>query len=417
MGGLALIISMRTLLIGITMWLVATEAHRQCSSWRITAIGLTVLCVMIINNLIVRTQMWAWLPFIITYIVLKRYKEGSIQWQWLLLCPVCMVFWVNVHGSFILGLILPAVFFLGETINKLLKQENALNWHRIGWFGCTGILSGLAVLVNPRFIGIISYTINLLTNPPSQQLIEEWQSPTPQGIANIAFYIGIIFFIIILAYSKYRLTPTEIILFGGFLWLAWSGQRYVIWYGMVTIPLLARLIKDLPIKMPAFIPQKNWLNLALSILLFVPAIAVQPWFVERIPLPDTYWQQVLRGSPAGPLIGIDTPVAAAEYLKSHPSGRLFNEMGYGSYLVWAVPDQGVFVDSRVELYPYDQWMDYVHINNAQNYNQILAKYGADRILLDKKLQPDLATSLTNDPLWKLEYEDQYAQLYTTTSAP
>jgi hypothetical protein len=372
---------------------------------------------MIINNLIVRTQMWAWLPFIITYSVLKRYKEGIIKWQWLLLCPVCMVFWVNVHGSYILGLILLGVFFLGEVINKLLKQENALNWRRIGWFGCTGILSGLAVLVNPRFIGIISYTINLLTNPPSQQLIEEWQSPTPQGIANIAFYIGIIFFIIILAYSKYRLTPTEIILFGGFLWLAWSGQRYVIWYGMVTIPLLARLIKDLPIKMPAFIPQKNWLNLALSILLFVPAIAVQPWFVERIPLPDTYWQQVLRGSPAGPLIGIDTPVAAADYLKSHPSGRLFNEMGYGSYLIWAVPDQGVFVDSRVELYPYDQWMDYVHINNAQNYNQILAKYGADRILLDKKLQPDLATSLTNDPLWKLEYEDQYAQLYTTTSAP
>src|SRR4030042_3302397 len=105
-------------------------------------------------------------------------------------------------------------------------------------------------------MGIISYTIKLLTDRPSQQLIEEWQSPTPQGIANITFYIGILIFIIMLAYSKYRLTPTEIILFSGFLWLAWSGQRYVIWYGVVTLPIMARFFIDLSLKMSFFAPQK-----------------------------------------------------------------------------------------------------------------------------------------------------------------
>ena len=172
----------------------------------------------------------------------------------------------------------------------------ALNWHQIGWIGCTGILSGLAVLINPRITGIVGYTINLLTNPPSQQLIEEWQSPAPQGLANIFFFISILIFIVALAYSKYQLTITEIILFIGFLWLAWTGQRYVIWYGMVSMPILARLIINLPIKPPIFVVQKNWLNLALAILVFIPALAAQPWFVERLPLPNTYWQQVLRDS-------------------------------------------------------------------------------------------------------------------------
>jgi hypothetical protein len=186
---------------------------------------------------------------------------------------------------------------------------------------------------------------------------------------------------------------------------------------MISTPILARLIRDLPLKLPYFIPQKNWLNLVLVVLLFIPAIAVQPWFVERLPLPETYWQQVLRGSPAGPLLSAHTPVAATDYLISHPGGHLFNEMGYGSYIDWAAPEQGVFVDARVELFSYDQWMDYIQVNNGSNYNEILSRYGADRILLDKLLQPNLAASLSKDRLWKLEYEDQYAQIWSITSIP
>ena len=417
LGGMALIISIRTILIGITMWLVAVEARHQSGSWRISALVVALLSLMITNNLIVRTQIWAWLPFIITYIILKRYTEGILSKRWLILCPLSMIIWVNVHGSFILGLILPGAFFLGEAIRRLFKQANSLNWPQLVWIGYTGIFSGLALLINPRFIKIIDYTINLLTNPPIQQLIEEWQSPIPQGLSNITFYISIIIFIITLAYSRYRLTISEIILFSGFLWFAWSGQRSVIWYGMISMLILARLIKDLPIKTPVFVPQKNWLNLVLAILVFIPALVIQPWFVEKVPLPETYWRQVLRGSPAGPLLDPNTPVAAADYLKSHPGGQLFNEMGYGSYLIWAVPEQGVFIDPRVELYPYDQWMDYIHINNATKYNDILTKYGVDRILLDKELQPNLAAVLSEDRQWKLEYTDQNAQIWSKNSTP
>lgn len=415
LGSIKLLIAIRTLLFGITLCVLGAETHRRSNSWRISALVIAILSLMSINNLIVRTQIWSWLPFVITYIVLKRYTEKKISAWWLLLCPLSMVFWVNVHGSFILGLVLVGAFFVGEIISKLLKQQNSMSWRQIGILGGTAIITGLAVLLNPRFLGIINYTIKLLTDPSSQQLIEEWQSPTPQGVANIIFYASILIFMIILAYSNYRLRPSEIILVTGFLWLAWSGMRYVIWFGLILLPILAHLIKDLPIKMPKLVPQKNWLNLAIAILLFCPVIAVQPWFVEKLPLPETYWQQVQRGSPAGPLLDTSTPVAAAEYLKSHPGGLLFNEMGYGSYLIWDIPDQGVFVDPRVELYPYDQWMDYIDIINGRNYDEILSRYGVDRILLDKKLQPELARLLVKDKLWQLEYDDPYSQIWVKTA--
>lgn len=417
LSGVQLLIAIRTILFGIALWIVGAESHRRSNSWRISALVIALLTMMSINNLIVRTQIWAWIPFIVTYVVLKRYTEGKLNAWWLLLCPVSMIFWVNVHGSFILGLVLIGMFFIGEVISKLIKHDSALNWSQIGILAGTVIFSGLAVLVNPRFIGIINYTIKLLTDPSSQQLIEEWQSPTPQGIANIIFYVSILILIILLAYSRYRPSITEIFLVSGFLWLAWSGMRYVVWYGIITMPILAHLIKDLPIKMPRLVPQKNWLNLGIALILFIPVIFVQPWFVERLPLPETFWQQVLRNSPAGPLLSTGTPVSAAEYLKSHPGGLLFNEMGYGSYLIWAVQDQGVFVDPRVELYPYDQWKDYIDITNGKNYDEILSKYGVNRILLDKKLQPELAAVLLKDKLWKLEYDDPYSQIWEKVLLP
>ena len=416
-GGMALDISMRTFLIGLSFWLVALEARRRSGSWRIAALVITFTCLMSINNLPVRTQIWAWLPFMVTYVVLQRYSEGKISWKWLLLCPACMVFWVNVHGSFILGLALPGIFFLGQALSKLFNQKNALTWNQVYWIGSTLILSGLASLINPRFTGIIRYASNLLSNQPVQQFIEEWQSPTPHGVANIAFFVSILFFIITIAYTTHRISPTEILLFIGFLWLAWGGQRSVIWYGMIVMPIMARLISGLPIRVPSFTPQKNWLNLALAILLFVPVFAVQPWFVENIPLPATYWQQVLRGSPAGPLLSVHTPVEATEYLRTHPGGHLFNELGYGSYLIWAIPEQGVFIDPRIELYSYDQWQDYIDISNGVHYKQILKKYGVDRIILDLNLQPELASLLSEDQDWILEYQDHYAQIWSKILSP
>jgi hypothetical protein len=86
-------------------------------------------------------------------------------------------------------------------------------------------------------------------------------------------------------------------------------------------------------------------------LLFVPFVLVQPWWIERLPLPESYREQVLMDTPEGPLLTVRTPVGAAEYLRQNPGGKLFNEMGYGSYLIWALPEQGVFIDPARRAVP------------------------------------------------------------------
>ena len=416
-GGVDLLTCIRTILAGITFWLVGAEAQRRSGSWRIAAFALALAALMSMSVPLVRTQMWAWLPFILFSVLLSRFAAGRLSPRWLLLLPLLMAFWVNVHGSFILGLILAGAYLAGETLRKLLKQPGAPTWRSIAWLGAAGLLTILATLVNPRGLEIFGYVRSLLANSPIQQLVTEWQPPTPHGVANITFYASILVWLAVQAYSHFRPSPTDMLLTLGFLWLAWSGQRSLMWFGIVAMPVLAQSLSALPIKGFGGPTPRSWLNGLVAVLLFAPVLLVQPWLVESFPLPETYWQQVLRRSPQGALLSTETPIAAAAYLQAHPGGKLFQEMGYASYLIWAVPGQGVFVDPRIELYPNEQWQDYLYISQGIQYNVLLSQYGANRILLSRATQKGLANELPDDPCWQLEYQDENAQLWIKNDPP
>lgn len=411
-GGVALLLFTRTALFTATLALTGWEARRLSGSWRLAAVTLAFAGGMALNNLIVRPQMWSWLPFVLMALLLRRYVAGTLRERWLLLCPLLMAFWVNLHGAFVLGLILPGAFFVGEAARTLFRGEGALSWHKVRWLGVILLLTLAATSANPQFVGIYGYVIGLMTDQPSQGLVVEWQSPTPQGLANTVFFVSIVILFLVLLYARYRLMPTEALLVIGFLWLAWSGQRYVVWFGLLTMPLLAAgLGRLLPRRWTVGSMAPNVLNLVLVVLICLPLILAQPWFVESLPLPDAYWAQVWRGRAEGPLLRVETPLDATAYLKAHPGGRLFNEMGYGSYLIWALPEQGVFVDPRVELYPYELWLDYVRITRGVRYNELLLSYGVDRLLVDTAHQSEWVAALESDPLWEQEYADPYTQLW------
>ncbi|MCX7855276.1 MAG: hypothetical protein N2556_04735 [Anaerolineae bacterium] len=443
-GGLPLVTFARNLLVLLAFWLMGRTARERSGSWRLTAPALALAGGMSLNNLIIRPQIWVFPLFALYLWLLTRYvacghgaqdssraaqakapSTSDRRWGgldlssyefrpgWLLLLPPLMAFWVNVHGSFVLGLVLVGIFAVGETLQVLLRAPDALSWRRVGALFGVGALTALATLVNPRGIGIAAYVVDLLTDRPSQALGMEWQSPTPSDIANVVFYISILVLLVTLAFSRRRPRPTDLLLTVGFLWLAWSGIRYIVWYGMAVMPILAQEWAALWPRLAALPARRHTVNLVLALLLGVPVVLAQPWWVERLPLPETYWKQVWRGAgfqPA-PLVSRETPVAAVEYLRAHPGGRLFHEMGYGSYLIWALPQQGVFVDPRVELYPYDQWLDYLRISQGVRYNELLEQYGADRLMVDRELQGELILALEDDPRWEREYADERTEIW------
>lgn len=394
--------------------LVACEARRRSGSWRLAALAVLLAALMTINNLTTRTQNWAWVPFGGFVLVLGAYVGGGMRARVLFVLPVLMAFWVNVHGSFVLGFVLVGLVAVGETLRCVLRLPGALVWGRVLWLYGVGVAVVLAMLCNPSGVGIFGYVANLLSNTTSQGLVNEWQPPTPHGIAGVCFFASILGLVVAVWLARRRLTPTDLLVVCAFLWLAWGGQRFVVWYGMVAMPMLVQCLARSPgvrsvrVAVPAFLV---WVPMGLFLVILV---AVQPPLKARLALPLPYRSLFVELPGAPQLFSADTPVGATAYLRAHPiEGRLFNEMGYGSYLDWALYPVGqVFIDTRVELYPLTLWQDYVAISEAYGYRQLLVeRYGVERVLLDRLRQPRLAAALASDPLWVREYADGRAEIY------
>ena len=86
-------------------------------------------------------------------------------------------------------------------------------------------------------------------------------------------------------------------------------------------------------------------------------------------------------------------------------------MGYGSYLIWAVPDQPVFVDPRVELFSSAIWDDYFSMSRGQQVAELVDRYEIDRALLSRQEQPELGQALARLPEWRREYQDRWSEIW------
>lgn len=294
--------------------------------------------------------------------------------------------------------------------SDLLGRREALGKRELAYLYGAAAATGLAILVNPHGVGILGNVRDLMADPAGQRIIVEWQPPAPTDAPNVAFFGSILLLLAVFASGRSRPGATDLVLLCGFLWLAWNGMRYVFWYGLLATPLLAYCLSRGPRPSSSFPHQSPAANNFIAACLILPVILAQPWLVRLAPLPDAYFDRMLP-APTPPLLDTATPVAAVEYLRANPGGKLFNEMGYGSYVIWALPEQPVFIDSRVYPYSIRHWEDYLEITQGRRAIELLEQYGADRVLLSLKVQPRLSEALAQAPSWQKEYADQWSEVW------
>src|SRR5262249_34107034 len=116
----------------------------------------------------------------------------------------------------------------------------------------------------------------------------------------------------------------------------------------------------------------------------------------------------------GALLSEDTPVAAVEYMRAQPDRprHLFHSEAYGSYLIWAAPEQPAFLHPRIGLYPCGQGDDYINLGQGNNVSALLQKYGIDGLLLNVERQKGLVDAVRRDGGWVERYKDKQTVYFT-----
>ena len=413
LGGPALIIFLQSVIITSAYAILLYLCWRISNSLRIASMATLFAIGMGIFNWTVRPQTISYLIGVLFLLAIFSYRQNQ-KYRWLLVFPLGMIVWVNSHGSFLIGLALIGIWLADEVWNiiaaKYSKQPDVPKqglWTAMISLAATT----LVCVINPRGIGIVSYVLDLTGNPVVQNLVPEWAPPSFDTDYGTVYLIGLLLCSVVLAISEKRPNFFQLVSFLMFGILGLMTTRGVIWFGIVMAPVLA---DHIPSVLSRFIQprserstgvSKTGINRVILALLIMITIISLPWLKKYLPFP-----QSKRG-----LIYHETPIEATQFLISERlPGKLFHDMGYGSYLIWAAyPDYRVFTDPRIELYPLETWRDYTAIGNAlPGWENQLDRYGIYTLMVSPENQAPLVAALGGSPGWSLKYEDPAALIYT-----
>jgi hypothetical protein len=105
------------------------------------------------------------------------------------------------------------------------------------------------------------------------------------------------------------------------------------------------------------------------------------------------------------------PVNAVNFLRRNPQpGPLYNNLDWGGFLIWYMPDYPVAIDGRNDLYGDDlDGLFFDSENGRESYSTDPYLSEAGVVLLEKRLP--LAQLLTTDPRFTLIYQDQLTAVF------
>jgi len=121
----------------------------------------------------IRPQTFSFFMFAAYSWVLSGYRFRRRDALWTL--PVLMVFWVNLHGAFVLGLGLVAIYIATESCRRLIdpQRRDALTPAELRKLIVVLLLCGLATLMNPETYKVYHYVYTVVTDPASQEFVTE----------------------------------------------------------------------------------------------------------------------------------------------------------------------------------------------------------------------------------------------------
>jgi hypothetical protein len=311
----------------------------------------------------VRPQLATYMLFAVFLYVLRRFHDqpGSRS-LWLL--PPLMAIWVNLHGGFLAGGGLVAVFLVDAVVH----------WRRIRAAGivplkqlcCVTALVALATLVNPYGFGLHEMLWQHLW---TEQFVREWQ-PLWDTRQSPIYYVPYLLTGIAL-FGLRRWKRVDALVLAVVAWQATMHLRHVALFSIATLvllpgPMTAALERLFPLLMERWGRPERCATRRLTV-----SMAAGFLMVLQVRSGLESWRQGI-----GPLqIGVETrchvpgmPVRAVIALRqAELSGNLVTDYGWGQFVLWHLhPETHVAFDGRYRtVFPPGLEQQFLRFQTAQ----------------------------------------------------
>ena len=363
-------------LLGVRLVLVTATAVLAWLVWTLTgssssvAVRLGSSCLALAVGTLSwneRPQLFAMILLAVTLLVV----DDRLDRRWLLLIGWV---WVNVHGSFPLVLVVPAVAWLGT---RLDRRDGQVEREAVVAAG-----AGLSLgVINPYGIDLLAFPIRLLVRQDVLATIVEWGSPDFQRLELRLVLLQLVVAIGLLVRRPTYRSAALLTVFTAAMLLSARNAPVL---SIVLIPGMAAAAGEWGPLRAADERRRSWIGAAaigVCGLLVLPPMLARPHAVlDPYPVEAVDWldQHGLVGA-------VDAP-----RLVSHDYVGNYLEARYGT-------DAWVFIDDRYDLYP--DWLveDYqTLLHGRPGWDEVLARHDAQVVLWepDRPLSELLALSTT-----------------------
>ena len=253
-----------------------------------------------------------------------------------------MLLWANLHGGFILGIVILMVFMLGEWI-KIISGKTIYPKREIILFYVATVLAIGFSYVNPT--GWDAFPIAISSKyEPFYRGIQEYTSPfffyknkIYPMLYEYIFFLVMSLTVLIVRNKKVELT--HIALLSGILIMSISTARYISYFGIIAAMITGRESDKLFKNILKARFQEKTAQKILNVLTVVSLFSAI-FFIVGIYGSDAFRFRVANN--------FSVPVAAVDFIeKNKLSGNMFNSEGYGGYIAWRLnPAQKTFSDTR-----------------------------------------------------------------------
>jgi hypothetical protein len=381
-------------------------------------------------HLLARPHVLSWLLTVIWFQLLDRntsadFPERSRRLWWL---PTLMLLWVNLHGGFVVGLVLLGLYLVSDAIQYFRcddGEERRRLAMRLRQLGAVTAASVLASLINPYGYRLHVHVYRYLSDRWLMNHIDEFLSPNFHGVAQQCFVAILLITIVALAgvRNKPPLSHLLVILFAAYSGLYASRSLPVssLLLTLIVGPVLTRAVVETSTAPDLSSRLRSW-------------FAGWEGFASRVGKMETrfsghLWPLValLLGilvcanqGKLGKRQWIDPhfdaqhfPVqASAVIIQRDLREPIFAPDVWGGYLIYRLyPQTRVFVDDRHDLYGADFLKDYLRaIRLTPDWNKFLNEKRVNWVLVPT--ESALANMLEETSGWSVAYRDGTAVLFS-----
>ena len=387
--GILAVYSIVTVLIFTGVYYRSCRAGADCKDAALAALGgICIGCV----SLAPRMLLFGWLCLTGVLLVLDCFRSTG-KGLWLL--PPLFLLWINLHGSWVYGIVLLVVTIAcglvhGEWGLVVAERWSPTNLKKL----LLSLAVSLAVLfINPFGYRLVLYPFDLLLRQQGiVQTVQYWL-PVDFGTWNGKLALGLIFVLPATAlFSRRRWRLDEVVLAAFALWSGLSHVRFLDFAAIIIVPILAPRLKLFPPYEPEL--DKPWLNAAIMATIVAAVIF---FFPTAAKLQQQMDQQYPRA-------------ALAFMQRQHINGRIFNSVEFGGYMEWNAPELKPFIDGREDIFIYNgTFDDYMKAVDIDKPVEVLDKDRIHYVFLERAWP--LAYFLRHSAEWRLIYTDQITDLF------